>query len=918
MELIQKHFSQRIFHIIESCVLILILAFSFVIPVLAAGPSFSFSPATASVKVGDTFTIDILVSATGIPLDTARAEVSFPTDKLEATGFAIGALFPQQASFNVIDNQNGLLYEGGAILGGATTSDGTFGRITFKAKAQGSATLTFTNSSRLIQSGVEKIDLAGLGTATITIQPLQLLYQCQDGIDNDNDNKTDYPSDPGCTSSSDDNEADALPVYQCNDGIDNDSDGKTDFPNDPGCSSLADNDEANALPVYECNDGIDNDSDGKTDFPNDPGCSSVTDNSEADAVLIYQCNDGIDNDSDGKTDYPSDPGCSSTGDNDETNAVVRPEEPVVPQQTDKPVTGGTGTEPSEPEPDTEQPAQDEPAEPIEQTEQQAQQQITEDTEQIVQSEAVQSVSDAVAGAVSQVLKLDSAVISKDIQQTVRTVVKTTKEVQKVNNEVSAPTLSVVTATSVAAVATVGATSTTGLTLLIYAQFLISQLITFFTRRRKSNWGVIYNSITKQPVDLAVVRVYNADTNAIVATRVSDRQGRYQFIVNPGRYIIKVDKNEFKFPCVLLNQINTDGKFDNVYYGTPIEIKEKDVLALAIPVDPDKQMQENKKLLKLRSWQSWQKALTLLGPILGLISLALNPRWWVAGIVVLQIAMYFLFKRLSGRRKPGRFGIVKDVETKKSLAQSIVRVFDHQYNKLLETQITDRNGRYGFLVGNNKYYLTSDKVGYIPHRSPVYDLTGKETGYLAETIHLQPHKLGQAVDDAQKRGEKIDWRSNAGRNESVDASGVKKLSRPEDQKFSGAIKGVDLNEVHEDFYSVDTLGSGNPKYEIRNPNNEESSNTEIQNSNTTAKPTADYQLPITSVGSSEDFYQVGGITGASVGSVPVEIPVAEKEVSAVAQKPLEVESGPNKPDELDMFDSVEKKDGPNPPTNLPQI
>ena len=40
------------------------------------------------------------------------------------------------------------------------------------------------------------------------------------------------------------------PTYQCNDGLDNDGDGLIDYPNDPGCSSSTDNDEYNA-PVGE-------------------------------------------------------------------------------------------------------------------------------------------------------------------------------------------------------------------------------------------------------------------------------------------------------------------------------------------------------------------------------------------------------------------------------------------------------------------------------------------------------------------------------------------------------------------------------------------------------------------------------------------------------------------------------------------
>src|SRR3989339_649451 len=97
-------------------------------------------------------------------------------------------------------------------------------------------------------------------------------------------------------------------TYQCNDGIDNDNDGATDFPNDFSCSSATDNDETN--PKAQCQDGVDNDQDGKTDAQ-DPGCSDAQDNDEWNASSssssssvpgTTQCSDGIDNDQDGKID----------------------------------------------------------------------------------------------------------------------------------------------------------------------------------------------------------------------------------------------------------------------------------------------------------------------------------------------------------------------------------------------------------------------------------------------------------------------------------------------------------------------------------------------------------------------------------------------------------------------------------------
>ena len=84
-------------------------------------------------------------------------------------------------------------------------------------------------------------------------------------------------------------------VYECNDGIDNDLDGAIDYPADFSCDSSTDNDETN--PLAECQDGEDNDGDTFTDFPADLDCDSSQDNSELGCVpdtcisLGYECGD---------------------------------------------------------------------------------------------------------------------------------------------------------------------------------------------------------------------------------------------------------------------------------------------------------------------------------------------------------------------------------------------------------------------------------------------------------------------------------------------------------------------------------------------------------------------------------------------------------------------------------------------------
>jgi len=95
-------------------------------------------------------------------------------------------------------------------------------------------------------------------------------------------------------------------VVECSDGLDNDDDGTIDFSDDLGCANA--NDLSEKAPVVsgrlECDDGIDNDGDGLVDMT-DPGCPTPFSSPENPS-----CNDGQDNDGDGLTDQ-ADPDCTA-------------------------------------------------------------------------------------------------------------------------------------------------------------------------------------------------------------------------------------------------------------------------------------------------------------------------------------------------------------------------------------------------------------------------------------------------------------------------------------------------------------------------------------------------------------------------------------------------------------------------------
>jgi hypothetical protein len=74
--------------------------------------------------------------------------------------------------------------------------------------------------------------------------------------------------------------------HVCEDTDDEDNDGKNGFPTDPGCDTPKDDDEADTCPTVgpgcpECGDTIDNDGDTMTDYGGDPTCASASSASEA-------------------------------------------------------------------------------------------------------------------------------------------------------------------------------------------------------------------------------------------------------------------------------------------------------------------------------------------------------------------------------------------------------------------------------------------------------------------------------------------------------------------------------------------------------------------------------------------------------------------------------------------------------------
>jgi hypothetical protein len=114
----------------------------------------------------------------------------------------------------------------------------------------------------------------------------------------------------------------------------------------------------------------------------------------------------------------------------------------------------------------------------------------------------------------------------------------------------------------------------------------NSLLTFLSlRNSRKFWGVVYDSVSKQPLDPVIVKLVYAQSGEPVQTCVTDLAGRYGFLAQPGKFKIFAKKSNYLFPSVKI-LAKDDGIFTDVYRGEFFELfSESEVVGPNIPMDP---------------------------------------------------------------------------------------------------------------------------------------------------------------------------------------------------------------------------------------------------------------------------------------------------------------------------------------------
>jgi hypothetical protein len=237
----------------------------------------------------------------------------------------------------------------------------------------------------------------------------------------------------------------------------------------------------------------------------------------------------------------------------------------------------------------------------------------------------------------------------------------------------------------------------------------------FGRRRRKAYGVIYDAVTKKPVNLANVNLMDAKTGRRVQTAATDFDGRFAFFMpphRPGTFRIHVVAAQYAFPSKIVTARHFDGGYADISHGEDIVIgNDGDVIAVNIPLDPESPAQAMASAPTGFSARTTVLLIAAIVPYLTFFSAATYADLPLLLMGVVE-AGCLLFVTVGPPRKVKYWGLVRDALTRKPIAQAIVRLFHEEMDKVIASVQADEKGRYSFIAGHGNLYVIAEKPGYV--------------------------------------------------------------------------------------------------------------------------------------------------------------------------------------------------------------
>lgn len=238
-------------------------------------------------------------------------------------------------------------------------------------------------------------------------------------------------------------------------------------------------------------------------------------------------------------------------------------------------------------------------------------------------------------------------------------------------------------------------------------FLLFKPLLGKTQRGKP-WGVVYDSVTKTPIDPAIVTiaVHENGVGEFKQERITDVEGRFSFLVTPGHYVLTAEKTNYTFPSKIVTG-QSDGKYKNIYHGEVIEVENPYIINLNIPMDPAgfDWNQSIKPHSRHASFEFVKENIRnffiLNGILLSLLAYSSMPDKLALAAVPIYLFNLLFIKTYMEQKL---WGTIYYKITKQPAERLTIKAIRKPYNLTVATTQSDHLGRYFLLLAKGTYAI----------------------------------------------------------------------------------------------------------------------------------------------------------------------------------------------------------------------
>ena len=332
-------------------------------------------------------------------------------------------------------------------------------------------------------------------------------------------------------------------------------------------------------------------------------------------------------------------------------------------------------------------------------------------------------------------------ISQVYKDVVKFVIDTSKQVKSIFDQspISEETSTLVATTAISAIAT-----SSGINILLGSTYIQGYILKFTSlilgifkiKKKKRGYGVVYDSITKEPINGAIIRVYD-EKNTLKTTEVTNKLGIFEFYVESGNYKLDVNAANYEFPSYII-QSPSDLPYENIYHGGRFRYESSQEVNFSIPLDSSKgtiaqSVSSGMKNILINVLNITIDILVVAGLLFSINSYIKNPNEINAillGVYLLIILLNILFSSQSKYR----FGKVKD-EDGNWVKGVELGLLENEFGRLSAKRVTSEKGEYRFLVAPGEYKLVSLDPEYSLEEDLYFKKTGKGVLAINKNIKL---------------------------------------------------------------------------------------------------------------------------------------------------------------------------------------